>query len=352
MIVQGLQTLVQWIKAHPLQAVGFASGFSTLSACYAFREDWLIGLASLFGLLLVLMCFSIRRFEAKTIVKAALILFLTVAMALPADAQLLVEDPGPAPFTGEFDLGDEALGGDGGGGVSDPQCGIGPAIGVVVICVGAYCIYRLVKFCQKKFPKNPPPPPPDPDELSAVAAEADTDAAAYNFGELGSCLPCDEAAAAATASLTGDGNRDMTFVVNIFVGVNDEDSNQLELSSTLEFRKGVEAVQNFRDFAAETQKLYGVKVTGASGTAYFAHNGVPVTEGESIFQTRMEEGTGVVKINRDAGNWFTVVVESSYDLVEWTEVLRTEVQPGTTLGVEDATRGTFQFYRYHGFLSD
>jgi hypothetical protein len=57
-------------------------------------------------------------------------------------------------------------------------------------------------------------------------------------------------------------------------------------------------------------------------------------------------------VNYRSAPAYTIIVERSNDLKYWIEVLRTEVEVGTTLLVDDTTPTGQQFYRTRGFLSD
>jgi len=325
---------VMWMKEHPFQSAFTSATIAGLSTAFAFREDWW-GIPFMGILLLVFFVTSMLCFERKTKVppKIQIItLLLTLSIATPSNAQLLVEEPPVA----------EELGGSGGGGINDPQCGAGPVVAVIVICFGAYCIYKMVKFCQKKFPRTAKNKEEDSFTHNPDGSP-DTDAAAFNYGEMGSCGPCDDAL---EASLTG-GNPDphVNFILDLEVSVNDED--EVILRPEMSTDRTPENLITFLEFARETQSEYGVKVTGTSGSEYFSHNGIPVTKEEAAIQ--FDPIRQAVKV---ANGDYSVVVERSFDLQTWHQVLHTEVNPGAVVRMVDTTRTGQAFYRYSGYRSD
>jgi hypothetical protein len=322
------------MKEHPFQSVFTAASTGILSTAYAFRPDWhgiwFLGLAVLIFLAISVTCFERKEKIPPKIQIITLLLVLSIAT--PSNAQLLVEEPPVA----------EELGGSGGGGVTDPQCGAGGVVAVLVLCAGAYCVYKLIKFCQKKFPRTAKNKEEDSFTFNPDGSP-DTDAAAFNYGEMGSCGPCDDELA---ASLTG-GNPDphVNFILDLEVSVNEEDD--VILRPALSTDRTPESLITFLEFAKEVQEEHAVKITGTSGSEYFSHNGIPIPKEEAAIQ--FDPNRRAVKV---ANGDYSVVVERSFDLQTWETVLHTEVNPGAVVRMVDTTRTGQAFYRYSGFRSD
>jgi hypothetical protein len=339
---KSIRTACDWARANTFKSILLSAWFSSLATCWAFRPDWAVALAILFGVLLVYLFKEVTMFEREGVrmSKGFLVLITSLALCVPSHAQETIWDiTDPEPPVAEASV--------------TPECGAGGVAAVVVVVVGTYCIYKLIKFCQRKFPKNnPPPPPPDEDDLTANADDEDTHAAALNFDSIGSCLPCQEAAAAAaesaadTAQLTGTGiDPHTTFILNLRVHVDEDDDVWFEPS--MDFQRGAEEFVTFSEFSKMTEKEYGVRPTGHYGESYYAVNGNPVTWEES--RIVWNEDWRMVKV--DDGS-YSVIIERSFDMVNWEQVLRTEVPDGTVVQMSDSTFLGQAFYRYRGFRSD
>jgi hypothetical protein len=82
-------------------------------------------------------------------------------------------------------------------------------VGVIVVCVGGYCVYKVVKVCQKKFPPKDTNAPPE-----SLSLEGEEYGGAYEYSSIGSCwMP---------ASLNANPYEDLmvnptTFTLNVMV---------------------------------------------------------------------------------------------------------------------------------------
>lgn len=283
------------MREHPLKAVGFTALFTIIASFMGFVEQlfWpgLISYACAIGMLVL--CFWLD----KKLISLLLALSLLVTKAEAA----------PKPDTG---------------------LGAGCAIAVVVIVVGGVCIYKVSRFCQRRFPpKNTNSPPRD---FTVTGAAVGDFGASWDYGSAGSCDCSGELPAPALAEWP---NEATTVALNITAGPT--------LEMTIGMVRG--EPQTFLEYQDEvvSQGLF-ISLQGGGGQ-HFAHNGiscepelVPITFNEQTKTICYWGGQGLIK---------QVIVERSVDLLEWTEFLRTQVAEGTRLQIVDTTQVGRMFYR-------
>lgn len=314
-----MKLLLAWMKAHPLLVAGFSSVFTWLATSIAFLPEWLLMGTVIYCALAVVVA-GLIYWQSK----ALLVLVLSVSLILPPPARA------------------EEQGGTGGAG----GCAAA-AVAVVVIVIGGIIIYKIGKFCQRKFPKTKPPATNDPPaelvmELGGQGGDTSY-AAGLNFGELGSCYQGD---------ICSDQRLPDQVVGSVIVTTCTlllrVEPETIRLMS-MQTQTGNEAVQSWAEFVSEAKAL-GVVITGHAGDFSYALNGQPIPATASPI--RWDASRRLVKVSNGSAPYYTVVVERSNDLFQWVELLRTEVEVGSTIQVQDANPGGQQFYRYSGFLSD
>jgi hypothetical protein len=292
--IKTMKKLNQWIKAHPYKSMLFTFLFVQIAAIMAVVNEngfW-CGLA-IFVALVVLWAVEFSRDISK----------LSIVLALSISTSLNAAEPEASPA--------------------------GVAVGVVVICVGGYCVYRVVKFCQKKFPKetastnNPP----------AFMPQGDESAASWNYGSLGSCDPTltpgpDFLAPETSATL---------FVVD--VRIDEEGSVTVRTSA-----RGEAETQDWIEFQSEVAR-HGIQITGSpDGSQYFSTNRVPCSA-EAV-PISFDPDTKTVDLKDSGGPVKLIEVQRSRDLQNWSPFLRTRVGAGGRgLRIEDATTASSMFYR-------
>lgn len=202
----------------------------------------------------------------------------------------------------------------------------GVAVGAVVVCVGAYCIYKMVKICQKAFP------PKSTNSSSGFMASAEDEyAAAYEYSSIGSCyVPPDLRHVSPYEDLSSPAT---TFTLNVMVepaGVT------TSMSASKE-----EPTQTWTEFQAEMAS-HGLFITGRPGLPQFSRNGVPCDA--ALVPLEFDQATGRV-INRTGGDLRRVVIERSPNLVDWSPLLVTDTGVGSGFKVVDTTGEGQMFYR-------
>jgi hypothetical protein len=228
-----------------------------------------------------------------------LLILLCVLLAIPAQAK----EPEP---------------------VFQPAAGL--AVGVVVVCVGGYCIYKMVKVCQKVFPKSTN----SNSGFFFYAQAGDEYGGAYEYSSPGSCyVPPD------SLSLQEDLTKNpTTFTLGVAV-------NGGNVTTTMSADASEGSSQDWAGFAAE-MATHGLHLTGrAQGDPQFALNGIPC---DACVPLSFDPLTGRV-IHATGGPLRRVVVERSVNLQDWSPFLVTDVGDGARFSVVDTSRSAQAFYR-------
>lgn len=290
-----MKKLNQWVKAHPYKALTFAILFTLISACMA--------TVNTVGFWYGMAIYALAGLAWAMVFSRDVSILL--ALAIATSSIQAAEPPVEA-------------------------AGAGVAIGVVVICVGGYCVYRVVKFCQTKFPKETTNTNSPPSFIPQTGGES---AASWNYGSIGSCDPTlhpgpDLLAVESSATL---------FTVDIRI---DADGN-----ATIGTRATKDAAtQNWSDFQAEVAS-HGIEVTGRpDNSQYFSTNRVPCNSSDAFIS--FDTTTKTVDLIDAVHPVKLIEIERSRDLQNWTPFIRTRVgSGGRGLRIEDATTTSTMFYR-------
>lgn len=209
----------------------------------------------------------------------------------------------------------------------------GAGVAIVVVCVGGYCVYRVVKFCQKHFPKDKPT---KTNELYSVSGGAgDEYGGSWNHGSLGSCLSPDPGSRF-RPSLSDLGTSPTLFSLNVFVA----SPTQLRKTMTADTRP--ESFQSWVQFQSEVAS-HGLHVSGQNdGSQYFSRNGSPVPAGE--VPLRFDTVTGQV-IHDRGGELVSIAIEASTDLEHWQRLASVQHGVGEGFQIADVSGEERQFYR-------
>ena len=264
------------------------------------------------GALTYLFAIFYIAWSLKCVRKASLCVVLSLSLLTPEPAK--AQEPQP---------------------IGDSVDSVGVAIGVVVICVGAVCTYKVVKFCQKAFPKDKKDGSNTNEFTGLIRASADGDAgeygASWNYGSPGSCSGYEGDLTAASDDASGT-----QFNLNVLV------QSGGAVRTTMSVSTGAGATLTFAEFQADVIS-HGLYISGnRDGASYFSRDGIPCTAYEvPLF---FDEDTKSVR--HDLGGTLRhLIVERSKDLAAWTKFLETDVSEGTGFVVSDATREGQMFYR-------
>lgn len=287
------KALIQWASAHPIQTILFTFLFTSISVVLGFREDWMVGGLTVFFLGLAGWCLSLWRHGKK------IITLLLIAVMVTAPIQQI-----RAAMYG---------------------------VGVVVICVGAYCIIKVVKVCQKKFPPKSTNAPPE-----EFSANADGEyGGVYEYSSIGSCyepLPGQDLLASPFENLT---NNPTTFTLNILPQPGGTVATSITTSTA-------DDSQSWAQFVEEMAG-HGLPVTGRPGSEpRYERDGIPCDA--SAVPLSFDPWTGRV-IHGTGGVMTRITVERSLNLETWSPLLTMDVNNGKGLRLVDTTREGQMFYK-------
>jgi len=307
-----MKDIIKWMSLHPLKSAGFAALFGFLPPFLAaMPAGWAWPGAGVFFLCALAWGLVCHR-DLKKVVGVLLVLaFLT-----PTEAA------------------DER----------EPVNGGGVVIGIIVVCAGGVCVYKIVKFCQKKFPKdkaaadtNGPPTDSIFNSDGGSGSGGGRSAAASNFGSMGSC------GAEEQSELFGsDGVMIPATLFTMDIRMDAQGRITTQTGATF----GTNDIQGWADFQAEVA-THGVHVTGVPGHTSYATNGVPCAS-EDV-PIAFDESNHSVSI-RGAGPARRCEVERSKDMVDWSPFISLTVSQEAGARIEDASASGAMFYRVR--LSD
>lgn len=210
----------------------------------------------------------------------------------------------------------------------------GKAVAGVVICVGGYCIYKMVKLCQKLLPKEKKPDNTETNELAFVT-NTDEYGASWNYESIGYCEP--DTNALQTVSL--DIN---AYVATLKITV-DESGQVASSISAVKDTDGSRS-QTWEEFQQEVAS-HGLVVSGmGDGSKYYSRNRIPCgPEGVPI---EFHEPTRTIVFSGGPPTLTRIItVEQSSDMKTWYQLMRIGTTYGTGLQVEDLARSSQMFYR-------
>jgi len=296
-----MKTLMQWLRLHPIKAVLFTMIFTAIATSAAFREDQLIKLIGIYSLFLGLWClvFTLDMRKVMALLLAGLFSYSPAEAAEPPQQ----EQTQAAPI----------------------------AVGVIVICVGGFCVYKIVKVCQKVFPPKDTNAPPE--ELGFYASGEGEYGGATEYSSIGSCWvppPPD------FKSASYQEPNPTTFTLNILLEPGG-------LTTTMSANSQEGTTQTWTEFQSEMAE-HGLFLTGRySSQPQFETDGVPCDP--SMVPLEFDTLTGRVIQKREGYALRRVSIDRSPNLQDWSPLLVTDVSDGTGFKVIDTTREGQMFYR-------
>ena len=300
-----MNSLNKWMHAHPYKAVLFAVTFAVLATSATFREDWFWTMVGIYAFVLVIWCITYAVDCAKMVLSA-----LCLALLMPAKAA----GP-PPPQQSEF---------------------AGKAIGITVICVGGYCLYKMVKLCDRLFPKEKKSTNAPPSLIGTY--HEDEYGASWNYNNPGSCGP-DEWE---SLNITRGYLSNEVYIATLSVAVGSSGDVTTSISASRE-RDG-QRTQTFEEFQREVAS-HGLVITGTGdGSKYYSKNRVPCDE--DMVPIRFDEATmTVVHRGGDPEMMRTITVERSTDFSTWVPFVTIGAGFDSGFQVQDLTRYGQMFYR-------
>lgn len=308
-----MNTLMRWLHGHPLKAVLFTVAFTAIATAAGFREDLHVILGFIF-IAMVLAWVGVFTNDRRNdqfgigprlmaMLLAGLFSYNSVRAAEPAQ---------PPPQENVAAVG----------------------VGVVVICVGSYCLYKIVKICQKKFP--PKQTNSEPSELMLTAASSDEYGASWDYSSIGSCWDGD-----ANQLVPGDAAPDEPYVATLR-GKVDEFGNVTTKISVVQDHDGQQSL-TWAQFQ-EDLASHGLSLSGrGDGGKHYSFNGYPC--GPELVPLSFDEQTHSIVHAGFVGQLRTITVERSRDFQTWTRFMQITTPHGTGFQVMDLTRQGQMFYR-------
>ena len=302
-----MKQLNQWMHEHPYKAVGFAVLFTVVATFVGCNDHlWNAGLAA-WGLLVAAWSFIYLRDTRKL---AAILATVMAITSMPVKAA-----------------------------EREPVNGGGVVIGIVVVCSAGVCVYKMVKFCQKKFPKEKAANTnATPEALTWFSSDGGTgsgggrSAGAKNFGDLGSC-----GAEEQSELYNSEGVMMPATLFTIDVRMDAQGRVTTQTGATF----GTNDIQGWVDFQAEVA-THGVQVTGVPGHTSYATNGVPCASEDVPIM--FDDVTHSVSI-RGTGPSRRCEVERSTDMVAWAPFISVTVSREAGAQIVDASASGAMFYR-------
>ena len=282
-----MKQIRSWMSHHPFKVVLFTFLFTLIPAIMAVTNDefFFAGMAA-FMIFVVVWAVSVWRFS-KNIVTVLLVLAIMAAPLKQARAAMY-------------------------------------GVAVIVVCVGGYCVYKVVRVCQKKFPPKTTNAPPE----QFTGAESEY-GGAYEYNSMGSCwTPPD------LINASEEPANPTTFTLNVSLNPNG-------ITTSMSANNEAGTAQDWEQFHLEMAE-HGLFLTGHVSAPQFSLNRVPCDA--SLVPIEFDRSTGIVT-QRTEGGLMRVVIERSPNLVEWYPLMQTDVGMGTGFQVVDTTREGQMFYR-------
>lgn len=213
------------------------------------------------------------------------------------------------------------------------QDGAGLAVGAVVICVGGYCIYKLVKVCQKLFPKDNTNSAPGSVSFMASGEEY---GGSWNYSPAGSCGDGDWELRVGSDSET---NNSYVATIKVTVG----EWGQVTTGISAGKNDGSQS-QTWEEFQREVAS-HGLVVSGiGDGSKYYSRNRVPCGP-ESVPISFNESTHAIVHTGGSVNRMRTISIERSPDFQSWSHFLTVQSTFDSGFEVQDLTRYGQMFYR-------
>jgi len=306
-----MKTIMQWLRLHPLKAVLFTTIFTAIATAAGFREDLqsLFIAAFIVNLVLWAVTFRLDMLAHEKLFRHENWMRMNKLMALLL-AGLFSYTPAQSAERPQQQESVAAIG-----------------VGVVVICVGGYCVYRVVKVCQKKFP----PKSAETNSNDSFSAAGDEYGGATEYSSIGSCY---------VPSLNSFPYEDLlqnptTFTLSVALR---QGTAQMKMSANNE--EGT--TQTWDQFVSDIAD-HGLFLTGRPALEpQYERDRIPCDR--ASVPLSFDPFTGRVTHNT-GGELRHVTIERSPNLQDWYPLLVTDVSDNTGFQVVDTTREGQMFYR-------
>jgi hypothetical protein len=220
--------------------------------------------------------------------------------------------------------------------VAAQQPAAGAICAVVVIVVGGVIVYKLAKFCQRKFSK-PPDPPNTNDPPAGLVFTLDGPQPSYGGADTPATCP---SCPVSFSPLVSDGSATTETAFQLTAYVDDSSGAPIAVMAA----SFVEPDSQQEDWTAFTADLAGWGLTLSPyqlGTSSYSVNGQPCEASQSPISF---DAAGNVTVDL-GGPLYNVLLERSSDLISWQPILQTFVPAQTPLVITDTSQERQNFYR-------
>ena len=297
---KAIQEFHQWVKSHPYKACLFSALMGILATWLGTRPyltPWDAVLP--FALLSTLAWVMLFDFQKRAVTVLLAICFLV------------------QPFESRAQSPKEPAGG-------------GAIIAIVVVVVGGVIVFRVVRFCQRAFPRNPCTNNPP----AVVFGSQHSYALATSCSAIGGCY-------VAPSSLLGDSPASTVFELTGEMVEADEGG----LAFKMQGSKKLEATAavDLMEFQHELQE-WGVHF-GSAGETFYGIDGQPCGSDLVPITVSLNGANSSVDASDPELGHQAVTFERSADLFHWEPILTMTVSVGQKVSFSDATDGAQMFYR-------
>lgn len=304
---KSIRELHSWVKAHPYKACLFAIIMSALGAWDGTRP-YLAWIDLLPWALLLAAAALVIHWDGKGLV----CLLIAALLCQPFESRA---QEAPA--------------------VASPRepAAAGAIVAVVIIVIGGYIIFRVVRFCDHAFPRTPATNNPP----AVIFGASHNYALASSCSALGTCYLPEPSLAAGAESSAG--------TVFEFSGVMAENPNG-GLAFRMEGAKKLEdegETVDLMEFQRELQE-WGVRF-GSVGEVFYGVDGQPAAPDQVPITLQLNGTNPLVDASDPFLEHRAVVFERSSDLQHWEPILTLTVSVGQVVKFSDATSAGQMFYR-------
>lgn len=212
--------------------------------------------------------------------------------------------------------------------------GAGVIVGIVVVVVGGFIVFRVIRFCQRTFPR-PPANPNTNNPPALVFGEAHNYALATSCSAIGTCY-------VPSPDLLAEVVPDTVFEISGIMVEGPQGGLFFQMNGAKKLNPETDAVGlwEFQQGLA----AWGVRF-GSAGEVFYGVDGQPAGPDQVPITVTLNGANSSVDVSGGYGQ--AVTFERSSDLQHWEPILTMTVREGQPISFSDATTEGQMFYRSH-----